>query len=64
MQFNPVFIDFGKSINVNSPKQKKTLSKSEQKMAPEIDSGQATASTASDVYSFSKWLTLSIRVQI
>ena len=54
MQFNLVIIDFGKITKINSPKQKKTLSKPKQKIAPEIVSGQATASTASYVYSFWK----------
>ena len=64
MQFNAVIIDFGKSTKIDSPAPKKTLSKSEQKMyrqscphiASEIVSGQATASTASDVYSFGKFI--------
>ena len=46
MQFNPVFIEFGKSTKVTR-RSKKAPSKSEQKIAPEIVSGQATASTAS-----------------
>ena len=63
MQVNPVIIDFGKSTKINSPKlKKKTLSKSEQKIyretyphiAPEIVCGEATVSTASDVYSLAK----------
>ena len=57
-QYNAVIIDFGKSTTIDSL-EPKTLSKSEQKIyrqsyphiAPEIICGQATASTASDVYS-------------
>ena len=61
-QYNAVIIDFGKSTKIDSPEPKKTLSKSEQKIyrqtyphiAPEIVSGQATASNASNVYSFGR----------
>ena len=49
-----VIIDFGKSTKINSSKQKKTQAKQEQKIVPEIVSGQAIASAASDVYSFRK----------
>ena len=61
-QYNAVIIDFGKSTKIDSPEPKKTLSKSEQKIyrqsyphvAPKIVFCQATASTASDVYSFGR----------
>ena len=61
-QYNAVIMDFGKSTKIDLPEPKKTLSKSEQNnyrqsythIAPEIVCGQATASTASDVYSFGR----------
>ena len=62
-RFNPVIIDFGKSLKVDSPRAKrKPVSKAEQKayreryphIAPEIVSGTGTESYASDVYSFGK----------
>ena len=63
---NAVIIDFGKSRKIDAPKNRKKLSKAEQKLfqqsyphiAPEIVSSTGDQTTASDMYSLAKILFL------